>query len=145
MFRHNVIVEHAPISRVDTYVLINKSSVIKDIVKTVLQNTVNRYESIQTRIVYNVTPSGCSLVFTPNERLELIDGDLFAIINTIQVPVIHTFCIDTSYEEWVQVRSVERTGSSIISTFLKLPKRNRSHSKIQKLHIFLHDEVHQPS
>ena len=150
MFRHNVIVEHAPISRVDTYVLINKSSVIKDIVKTVLQNTVNRYESIQRRIVYNVTPSGCSLVFTPNERLELIDGDLFAIINTIQVPVIHTFCIDTSYEEWVQVRSVERTGSSIISTFLNdvevsLIKFRYLFRKVSDLPIQFHSPITPPN
>lgn len=118
MFRHNVIIEHAPISRVDTYVLINTSSVTKDIVKTVLQNIVNCYESIKTPIKYSNTLTGCSLVFNPNERLELIDGELFAIINEIKLLVKHTFCIDTSYEEWVQLRSVERTGNSIISTFL---------------------------
>jgi hypothetical protein len=118
MFKHNLIIEHAPVSRVDTYVLINTSSIIKDIVKTVLQNTVNRYESIKTRIKYNNTLTGCSLVFNPSERLELIDGELFTIINEIKVLVKHTFCIDTSYEEWVQLRSVERQGNSIISTFL---------------------------
>lgn len=118
MFKHNLIIEHAPISRLDTYVLINTSSVTKDIVKTVLQNTVNRYESIKTRIKYNNTLTGCSLVFNPNERLELIDGELFAIINEIKVLINHTFCIDTSYEEWVQLRSAERQGNSIISIFL---------------------------